>query len=226
MSDLLSIMEASRRALAAGGPGRCQTCLCYQDQLVKCYWCALRVCAQCQHWAPPPAHSGAPAPAAGGGTHVPYLCCNDCGRTRGTRAVPGRAVDFSQHPVPRTCEECSRNMPELAECGVCNRWLCRDCLRDDRGEGEPRCRECPAMRIQQGAWQGMSLVVPTNLRARVRATKKEVDEASRLAGTTSRSSHGGWIQSGMHPTAAAGVRRAQTLSDMAASTASGRGCWQ
>ena len=82
------------------------------------------------------------------------------------------------------------------------------------------------MRIQQGAWQGMSLVAPTNLWARVRATKKEVDEASRLAGTTSRSSRGGWIQSGMHPTAAAGVRRAQTLSDMAASTASGRGRWQ
>ena len=82
------------------------------------------------------------------------------------------------------------------------------------------------MRIQQGAWQGMSLVAPTKQWARGRAAKEQADEASRLAGTTSRRSGGGWIQSGMYTTAAAGVRRAQTLSDMAASTASGRGCWQ
>ena len=76
----------------------------------------------------------------------------------------------------------------------------------------------PPMRIQQGAWRGMPLVAPTKP-ARARASREQAGQASQLAGTTSRRAGWGWFQSGTHPTAAPGVRRAQTLSQEAANAA-------
>ena len=50
-------------------------------------------------------------------------------------------------PRPDRCSQCQAD-PSI-QCGKCNRWLCKDCARDDMAQ----CRLCPFVRVQQGQVQ-------------------------------------------------------------------------